>query len=158
VLSIDSCDYNPAVSALTEHDREFLEQRQVCCGDACTCADGTAPVNCFADPCSVAPACSEGTCQANYCGGCNAEFYDENGYAVCENPSPAEPTCPANCHPTGCSGQICAAEDVITTCEFRPEYACYQDPTITQCGCVAGGCGWAQTDELAKCLAAAGGI
>ncbi|HTU63496.1 MAG TPA: hypothetical protein VMF89_33770, partial [Polyangiales bacterium] len=45
------------------------------------------PVQCFADPCSVAPACTEGECVANYCGGCNAEFYDTFGHAVCEDPS-----------------------------------------------------------------------
>jgi hypothetical protein len=83
-LSINSCGYNLALSALTQHDREFLEGRTVCCGDKCSCADGSSPVLCFADPCSVAPTCPDASCVANYCGGCNAEFYDANGYAVCQ--------------------------------------------------------------------------
>src|SRR5713226_1684337 len=30
------------------------------------------------------------------------------------------------CIKTGCSSQVCSDHNVITTCEFRPEYACYQ--------------------------------
>lgn len=87
-LSIGLCGYNLPVAELGEQDREFLNGRNVCCGKDCECADGSSPVACFADPCSVTPACSEAaTCVANYCGGCNAEFYDENGYAVCLDPS-----------------------------------------------------------------------
>ena len=37
-------------------------------------------VRCFADPCTVTrcPAYPDARCLANYCGGCNAVFYDEN--------------------------------------------------------------------------------
>lgn len=87
VLSISLCSYDRQVSTLTDHDREYLEGRTVCCGESCHCADGSQPVNCFADPCSVAPECGEGECVANYCGGCNAEFYDSMGQAVCQDPS-----------------------------------------------------------------------
>jgi hypothetical protein len=88
VLSISLCSYDRQVSELIEHDREFLACRTVCCGDACSCADGTQPVACIVDPCSVAPACDEGKCVANYCGGrCNAEFYNAMGEAVAEAPS-----------------------------------------------------------------------
>jgi len=351
-LAISLCDYNVRVSELSEHDRDFLAGRSVCCGDRCTCADGSQPVQCFVDPCQVAPPCSAGECVANYCGGCNAEFYDANGYAVCQGgcetdedcpngswcrqsepetpgspsagsecvplvgegescggfrpawiferctpelvcdtpddvvdatgvcrapcksdadcaaeqycasdslcepdsrcerdvdcnlegnqyphiecvghgvcenyscgwqcrdpqcldltgynfgpceailgwgvmgdactqisgcssgpfqlfasaeeceqacPRPCagddcapEPSCTSDrdCQVTGCSGQVCAPEPVITTCEFRPEYACYQDPAITSCGCRAGSCAWAQTPELAACIEEASG-
>lgn len=55
------------------------------------------------------------------------------------------------CRPTGCSSQVCAAEDVTTTCEFRPEYACYQSAA---CEAQADGqCGWTMTPELEACLA-----
>jgi len=64
-LAINSCDYNVRVSALTAHDQEFLQGRTVCCGDRCTCADGSQPVQCFVDPCDVAPACPEDTCEAS---------------------------------------------------------------------------------------------
>ena len=56
------------------------------------------------------------------------------------------------CFVGGCSGQICSdQEGVISTCEFRPEYACYADAT---CERAAGGeCGWTETPELDACLA-----
>ena len=58
----------------------------------------------------------------------------------------------AACFVGGCSGQICSdQEDVFSTCEFRPEYACYQQAT---CERQAGGeCGWTETPELEACLA-----
>ena len=42
-------------------------------------------VECFVDPCSVAEECGINTpvaCEANYCGGCNADFYDLDGNLV----------------------------------------------------------------------------
>ncbi|MDP2704868.1 MAG: Gmad2 immunoglobulin-like domain-containing protein [Patescibacteria group bacterium] len=57
---------------------------------------------------------------------------------------------PKECLPTGCSGQICADEDVVTTCEWTEQYACYQD---AQCGRQTNGkCGWTQTSQLTSCL------
>jgi hypothetical protein len=55
------------------------------------------------------------------------------------------------CFVGGCSSQICSdQEGVISTCEFRPEYACYETAT---CERQAGGeCGWTETPELAACL------
>jgi hypothetical protein len=82
-LRIGLCGYNHLVSDLSEEDLAFLDGRTVCCGDECACADGSQPVQCFVDPCSVAPECSLGECVANYCGGCNAEFYNTTGDAVC---------------------------------------------------------------------------
>src|SRR5690606_17780540 len=41
--------------------------------------------------------CPDGDCVANYCGGCNAEFYDESGYAVCESSSTSECASDADC-------------------------------------------------------------
>lgn len=55
------------------------------------------------------------------------------------------------CVVTGCSGQVCAEEDVFTTCEWLPQYACYDTAT---CERQAGGeCGWTETPELDACLA-----
>lgn len=54
------------------------------------------------------------------------------------------------CRPTGCSGQICADEDVASTCEWRQEYACYQTAKCERQ--TAGSCGWTQTSELTQCL------
>jgi eight-cysteine-cluster-containing protein len=265
-VSVVLCDYNRPFASLTPHDLTFLNGRTVCCGSRCTCADGSQPVNCFVDPCQVAPECPEGECVANYCGGCNAEFYDARGNAVCEacqsdkecasgeycatdgacktdglcelevdcslpgnsyphiacvghgvcdrasgscgfqceNPlcvdlagydfgpcdavlgvvvvngrcvevsgcsadpfqvfgsvaeceracglTKAECASDADCMVTGCSGQVCAPRPVITTCEWRPEYACYRDRAITSCGCEAGLCAWDRTPALEACL------
>ena len=59
---------------------------------------------------------------------------------------------PAQCYVGGCSGQVCSDRpDVITTCEWRPEYACYHTAT---CEVQADGqCGWTMTSELQACLA-----
>ncbi len=59
------------------------------------------------------------------------------------------------CAVAGCSGQLCVSTDeageIITTCEYRAEYACYKEAS---CEPQADGkCGWTQTSELKKCLA-----
>jgi len=54
------------------------------------------------------------------------------------------------CFKTGCSGQVCADEEVITTCEYRTEYACYK---TARCERQANGkCGFTDTPELRRCL------
>ncbi|NLE49004.1 MAG: hypothetical protein GX614_11440 [Sandaracinaceae bacterium] len=62
----------------------------------------------------------------------------------------------SGCAPAGCSGQICAeaGAEIMTTCEFRPEYACYQKATCERQP--SGACGWTETDELRECLREAG--
>jgi hypothetical protein len=88
-LLIGLCGYNPPLTELTPRDQAFLAGREVCCGGECSCANGEQPVQCFAQPCSVAPACAEAAvCVDNYCGGCNAEFRDAFGNAVCQASSP----------------------------------------------------------------------
>ena len=54
------------------------------------------------------------------------------------------------CRTTGCSGQVCADEDVMTTCEYREEYACYKTARCERQN--NGRCGWTETAELQKCL------
>ncbi len=60
-------------------------------------------------------------------------------------------TIQAGCYISGCSGQICSAQqNVITTCEYKEEYACYKSAT---CGKLANGqCEWIPTQELTSCL------
>ena len=54
------------------------------------------------------------------------------------------------CFKTGCSGQVCADEEVITTCEYRAEYECYK---TARCERQANGkCGFTDTPELRRCL------
>ncbi len=62
-----------------------------------------------------------------------------------------ESTKPKMCFPTGCSGQICSDTDVITTCEWRPEYACFRNASCSTQN--NGDCGWVMDDELRRCLA-----
>ena len=57
------------------------------------------------------------------------------------------------CIITGCSDQVCAEEETITTCEFRAEYACYQNAVCERQ--IGGECGWTQTPQLEQCLAQA---
>lgn len=54
------------------------------------------------------------------------------------------------CMITGCSGQICGENDVITTCEYRPEYACYESAVCERQG--DGQCGWSLTAAVGRCL------
>ncbi|HVJ92368.1 MAG TPA: hypothetical protein VM580_21355 [Labilithrix sp.] len=66
-----------------------------------------------------------------------------------------EPVCvpqsKPECKRTGCSGHVCADHDVVTTCIYKPEYACYQEATCERQA--DGQCGFTQTDELTSCLA-----
>jgi eight-cysteine-cluster-containing protein len=54
------------------------------------------------------------------------------------------------CMTTGCSGEVCAAESVTTTCVFRPEFECYQSATCEKQPDST--CAWTPTPELTKCL------
>ena len=94
IVRINSCGYNVRLNVLTQRDWEFLETRLNCCGDECICNDGSQPVNCFADPCQVSACDYPGAeCVANYCGGCNAEWYDETGAQVCTDPCREDADC-----------------------------------------------------------------
>lgn len=60
------------------------------------------------------------------------------------------------CRVGGCSGQLCVGpgEPDVSTCEWLPQYACYQGAS---CELQPDGrCGWTPTDELRACLAEAG--
>ena len=70
-------------------------------------------------------------------------------------PPPAEPgVVAAECKVTGCSGSLCVAanqEDMMTTCEMKPEYQCYAG---AECKVQStGACGWTMDDRMQKCLA-----
>lgn len=69
---------------------------------------------------------------------------------------PAVPNAPTKrCYVTGCSGQLCSSEEgMMSTCEYKEEYACYQSAT---CEVQSNGeCGWTETEELNSCRASAG--
>lgn len=74
------------------------------------------------------------------------KFYLRAGSQIA---SPSPPGA-KRCFKTGCSSQVCADQDVVTTCEFRPEYACYQKAICERQA--SGACGFTQTPELISCL------
>jgi eight-cysteine-cluster-containing protein len=54
----------------------------------------------------------------------------------------------------GCSGEMCRDirdENMATTCEVRPEYACFKQ--YSRCDRTNGVCGWVQTPALVSCIA-----
>lgn len=59
-----------------------------------------------------------------------------------------------SCAVAGCSGQLCVSADeaanMVTTCEYRADYACYRNASCEPQ--VDGKCGWTNTPELAQCL------
>ncbi len=70
-----------------------------------------------------------------------SQFYLRSGGSMGKKP----------CMKTGCSNTVCADEPRITTCEWRPEYACYQRARCERQP--NGECGFTRTPELTACLA-----
>lgn len=60
------------------------------------------------------------------------------------------PSAAKACVITGCSGQVCADEEVMTTCEYRKEYACYKHARCERQQ--TGVCGWTETPALRICI------
>ena len=61
-------------------------------------------------------------------------------------------TVDSDCVTGGCSGTICQHKDerpIMTTCEFKPEYACYKQ---IGCLCIDGSCMWDKTEEFDMCI------
>jgi len=67
--------------------------------------------------------------------------------------SPPVPIAAATCEVGGCNGTACAepGKQMMTTCEYRPEFACYQSATCERQR--DGRCDWSGTAELVACLA-----
>lgn len=91
--------------------------------------------------------------------GCESEKKEEAPKQPESAPVMVENICVTNndCVRTGCSGIICQSnkqEPVFTTCEFLPEYECYNE---VPCGCFQGSCQWSDAPPyegvLEKCLA-----
>jgi len=58
------------------------------------------------------------------------------------------------CAVAGCSGTLCVSADeaggIVTTCEYRAEYACYKEASCEPQS--DGKCGWTETAKLQRCL------
>ena len=71
-------------------------------------------------------------------------------------PVTSKPITLKRCYIGGCSGQVCSdRNDIVTTCIWKPEYACYEDATCERQA--NGQCGWTQTEELQQCIEDANG-
>lgn len=76
--------------------------------------------------------------------------------AIAEARTLGTPVPAPSCVKTGCSSHICAPTHMVSTCEFREEYACY---SAAVCEAQAGGrCGFTRSPALIACLAGVQGI
>jgi hypothetical protein len=100
-------------------------------------------------------------------GGCNLtyDYYGEKGKGHEKGKSDStqqepksEVTLGPGCMVTGCSNQLCINEedgDVVTTCEFKDEYTCYQKAKCEKR--YSGKCGWILDAGLEQCILDNGG-
>jgi hypothetical protein len=99
-----------------------------------------------------AQACADGSTGGNT-GRCVVQADGKCGWEVRECPQTV------GCVRSGCGNSLCveAGKEVITTCEYRPEHACYEP---AKCERQADGvCAFTKSPELEACLAkAAGGL
>lgn len=72
----------------------------------------------------------------------------------CADPDP-DCEAPGECRPTGCSADICADQDVITTCEAVVGAECFADAICERQA--DGACGFTQTDASLACFDDLGG-
>ena len=69
-----------------------------------------------------------------------------------KKPEESECSADSDCKTAGCSGQLCLPaekSDVVTTCEYRPEYGCLK---MTNCKCITGRCLWEKTQDYNDCM------
>ncbi|XP_031548949.1 uncharacterized protein LOC116286537 [Actinia tenebrosa] len=90
------------------------------------CPDGSPLFKCFANPCEVmsCPAYPNNRCQSNYCGGCNAEFYDQYNNSITTHCS-----CP--------DGQLAIPQCVVDPCQSS---RCHSHPRARCRTRSCGGC------------------
>ena len=74
---------------------------------------------------------------------------------VTQAPETPEPIVANGCAVGGCSGQLCgeAGSELMSTCEYRAEYACYKQASCERQA--NGKCGWSETAALKSCISAA---
>jgi hypothetical protein len=138
------------------------QQCDFICAPCAPPQEGMPPVECPCfGMCVDAPPPPATECQMD--SDCDDGFYCEQGpcpYFMPCSPDTGCPGCggtcqkqepePNPCMRTGCSGQVCAAQPVATTCEWNDSYACYQ---LAECGLNAAGvCGWIGNDAFSACL------
>jgi eight-cysteine-cluster-containing protein len=114
------------------------------------CITGYACLPCEVKDCGPQPGmpntlCPDGKTVSGPTGKCLPTGWGTCAWEIIECPAP-------KCQITGCSGQICADKEVITTCEFMPWYGCFK---LSECGTFGpgGSCGWKQTPAYLSCMA-----
>lgn len=78
------------------------------------------------------------------------EHHEEIRIPIIFATNDGDPAPITECKKTGCSGQVCSDEDIITTCEFLPEYLCYRTALCERQANRK--CGWTMTEELTGCI------
>ncbi|MCA9390013.1 hypothetical protein KC571_01305, partial [candidate division WWE3 bacterium] len=76
---------------------------------------------------------------------------DDQAGAIYKFSPSTNQTLTKNCMVTGCSGQICSDQEVMTTCEYRETYGCY-DQASCEYNEITDQCEWTMTPELSQCL------
>ena len=121
---------------------------------AAACGSFDAPGHCLLTTAMLCPQIVQPVCGCDgktYTNECMANVAGTSAMSQGACAAPPEPELPP-CHVGGCSGQVCSArEGVITTCEFKAEYACYRAASCERQD--NGKCGWTQTDQLTSCIA-----
>ncbi len=92
----------------------------------------------------VLAAASAGCGEANGDGGAPDEQGDTQGHS--------DALAQDGCKIAGCNAELCLnpGEEVLTTCEWREEYACYQVATCARQS--DGQCNWTETPQLTSCI------
>ena len=76
-----------------------------------------------------------------------------DGTVYVEDTGEQGPVVRGGCYVGGCSNTICSDEPgAVSTCEYRPEYACFSTATCERQA--SGKCGWTETEEFTACLSA----
>ena len=163
----DQCDEGECVAGETD---------PACVPTGCEAAPDGSPCD-DGDPCTLDDLCVAGECL----GGpltpeCAGQDIDGDGFTPaegdCDDQDPAvnpamdelcgdgvdndcdgqiDEGCQEECVVSGCSGEICATQEMASDCEWLPQYECLK---FSVCGNFAenGGCGWLETDEYLACL------
>jgi hypothetical protein len=122
-------------------------------GDTFKSQDGCNECSCTA----AGITCTERACAPDDGGGaaCTTEAKQcpDGSYVGRSGPACEFAACPVSsaCKKTGCSGELCSDQDLVSDCVFSATYACYATATCERQA--DGQCGFTQTPALAQCLA-----
>jgi eight-cysteine-cluster-containing protein len=122
------------------------------CPDFCTGIAGNFVIRCVNNQCMQTFQCmtdedcaSGQACMTNRCVNADDQNTDTGKYSTgCKTDD--------DCEKAGCSATLCRpkkAQPIFTTCEYKPEYACYRN---IDCGCVKSACAWREDANFKTCI------